>query len=489
MQGLTKLLVIEDDPAILQRISIILEFVGEPCEMIDSSQLEQIDWSAIWTGFIFGSLNHGKLTPALKQRLENASHIPLLMANKQPYSLEGFSSYIGELDFPLNYPQLTEALRHCKEFLGRKGLSVFSSERKNTLFRSLVGQSSGIQEVRHLIEQVAETDANVLILGESGTGKEVVARNIHYHSHRKKGPFVPINCGAIPADLLESELFGHEKGAFTGALTARKGRFELAEGGTLFLDEIGDMPMAMQVKLLRVLQERCFERVGGNTTIKVNVRVIAATHRNLESMIAEESFREDLYYRLNVFPIEMPALKERKDDIPLLIQELLVRMESEGSSPVCFTPRAIRSLLEHHWPGNVRELANLIERMIILYPNSLIDVNHLPTKYRFSDIPEFQPEASSFHSIEEQERDVLANIFSETVSLNEIDHDLVDSVNAPQSLPPEGVNLKELLTDLEVSLINQALEAQDGVVARAADMLGMRRTTLVEKMKKYNLNR
>ncbi len=377
---------------------------------------------------------------------------------------------------------------HCKEFLGRKGFQVLATARKNTLFRSLVGQSMGIQEVRHLIEQVSTTEANVLILGESGTGKEVVARNIHYHSGRRNGPFVPINCGAIPAELLESELFGHEKGAFTGAITARKGRFELAEGGTLFLDEIGDMPMSMQVKLLRVLQERCFERVGGNSTIKANVRVIAATHRNLEEMIDGQKFREDLYYRLNVFPIEMPALRDRIDDIPLLLQELMTRMEAEGAQPICFTPRAINSMMEHDWPGNVRELANLVERMVILYPNSLVDVNHLPTKYRYSDIPEFQPEPSRFSSVEEQERDVLEGIFAEDFNFEE-PQEFVPDIDAPQALPPEGVNLKELLADLEVNLINQALEAQGGVVARAADMLGMRRTTLVEKMRKYNMQR
>ncbi|MEO0890764.1 MAG: sigma-54 dependent transcriptional regulator, partial [Pseudomonadota bacterium] len=330
--------------------------------------------------------------------------------------------------------------------------------------------------------------ANVLILGESGTGKEVVARNIHYHSAYRNGPFVPINCGAIPPELLESELFGHEKGAFTGALTARKGRFELAEGGTIFLDEIGDMPMSMQVKLLRVLQERCFERVGGNTTIKVNVRVVAATHRNLEGMIDDGTFREDLFYRLNVFPIEMPALKARKQDIPLLLQELMTRLEAEGGQPICFTPRAINSLMEHNWPGNVRELANLVERMVILYPNSLVDVNHLPTKYRYSDIPEFQPEGNPFTSVEEQERDVFQDIFSENFSFDE-QNDLDHNMNATQGLPPEGVNLKELLADMEVNMISQALEAQGGVVARAADMLGMRRTTLVEKMRKYNLQR
>lgn len=488
MQGLAKLLVIEDDAQARINLSNILEFVGEQCEAISSDQLNDLDWSGKWAGCILGSLNSKALPSELSNRLTVANHIPLLIAGTHSYPVEELTNYVGDLEYPLNYPQLSEALRHCKDFLGRKGINVVASERKNTLFRSLVGQSLGIKEVRHLIEQVSGTEASVLILGESGTGKEVVARNIHYHSERRGGPFVPINCGAIPPDLLESELFGHEKGAFTGAITARKGRFELADGGTLFLDEIGDMPMSMQVKLLRVLQERSFERVGGNTTIKANVRVIAATHRNLETMIGDESFREDLYYRLNVFPIEMPALRERKEDIPLLLQELMTRMEAEGALPICFTPRSINSLMEHEWPGNVRELANLVERMGILYPNSLVDVNHLPTKYRYSDIPEFQPEYQSVESIEEQERDALQDIFSEDFSFDSPDL-FPESEHAPQSLPPEGVNLKEMLAELEVNMINQALEAQGGVVARAADMLGMRRTTLVEKMRKYNLQR
>lgn len=488
MQGLAKLLVIEDDAQARINLSNILEFVGEQCEAISSAQLSDVNWSDVWAGCIVGSLQGHNFSTQLGTQLSQANHIPLLIAGTHSYPVEEMTNYVGELEYPLNYPQLSEALRHCKDFLGRKGVNVVSSSRKNTLFRSLVGQSIGIKEVRHLIEQVSATEANVLILGESGTGKEVVARNIHYHSARRNGPFVPINCGAIPPDLLESELFGHEKGAFTGAITSRKGRFELAEGGTLFLDEIGDMPMPMQVKLLRVLQERCFERVGGNTTIRVNVRVIAATHRNLETMIDDESFREDLYYRLNVFPIEMPALRDRIEDTPLLLQELMTRMEAEGAQPICFTPRAINSLMEHNWPGNVRELANLVERMIILYPNSLVDVNHLPTKYRYSDIPEFQPEHNVFASVEEQERDVLQDIFAEDFSLDETDG-LHENSNAPQELPPEGVNLKEMLAELEVNMINQALEAQGGVVARAADMLGMRRTTLVEKMRKYNVQR
>ncbi|MGR5452692.1 sigma-54 dependent transcriptional regulator [Vibrio alfacsensis] len=488
MQGLAKLLIIDDDVQNRLAISNILEFVGESCEAVSSEQLGELDWSGVWAGCIVSNISAGWASTTLMSYLKQAHHIPLLVMDSFSFPVDDLPNFVGELEQPLNYPQLSEALRHCKDFLGRKGESLVACTRKNTLFRSLVGQSRGIQEVRHLIEQVSGTDASVLILGESGTGKEVVARNIHYHSKYRNGPFVPINCGAIPAELLESELFGHEKGAFTGALTSRKGRFELAEGGTIFLDEIGDMPMPMQVKLLRVLQERCFERVGGNTTIKVNVRVVAATHRNLENMIEDGIFREDLFYRLNVFPIEMPALKERKQDIPLLLQELMTRLEAEGGQPICFTPRAINSLMEHHWPGNVRELANLVERMVILYPNSLVDVNHLPTKYRYSDIPEFQPESNPFISVEEQERDVFQDIFSENFSFDD-QNDLDHNVNAPQGLPPEGVNLKELLAGLEVNMISQALEAQGGVVARAADMLGMRRTTLVEKMRKYNLQR
>ncbi len=489
MQGLAKLLIIEDDTQMQSHLSSIFEFIGEHAEVLGSDVIDRVDFSKAWVGCVIGSINNPSMVAALSEKLECAVHIPLLALSTSVLHLENLPHYVGELELPLNYPQVSDALRHCAGFLGKSGLHL-SSSRKNTLFRSLVGDSPGIKEVRHLIEQVAATEANVLILGESGTGKEVVARNVHYHSPRRNGPFVPINCGAIPPDLLESELFGHEKGAFTGAITSRKGRFELAEGGTIFLDEIGDMPMPMQVKLLRVLQERSFERVGGNATIRVNVRIVAATHRNLEHMISDSSFREDLFYRLNVFPIEMPALKERKEDIPLLLQELMLRMEAEGSQPICFTPRAVNSLMEHTWPGNVRELANLVERMVILYPNSLIDVNHLPTKYRYSDIPEFQPEENSnrLASVEEQERDVLQNIFSENFVFDDVPEMSIDMADA-QMLPPEGVNLKELVAEMEMSLINQALDAQDGVVARAADMLGMRRTTLVEKMKKYNLNR
>lgn len=483
MRSIEKILVIEDDPKIRQKLGTILEFLGEECTLLDSSHLSSINWALPWGGCILGSLQQERFPFDWMEKLSDASQIPLLQANQQPYSLEVFPQFLGVLNFPLNYLQLSDALRHCKEFIGRRNLSTVIESKSTKLFRSLVGKSQNIQKIRYLIEQVAATEARVLILGESGTGKEVVARNIHYYSARRHGPFVPINCGAIPADLLESELFGHEKGAFTGAIAARKGRFELAEGGTLFLDEVGDMPMNMQVKLLRVLQERCFERVGGSTTIKADVRIIAATHRNLDEMLDEQRFREDLFYRLNVFPIEMPALNERKEDIPLLIQEILQRLESESGGTISFTPRALHSLMEHDWPGNVRELANLLERMLILHPNSLIDVNHLPAKYRYNAINEFKAENLTL-SIEEQEQEVLASVFSEQFALP-----VEVAQSLPYSLPAEGIDLKEVLTEIEMNFINQALDVHNGVVSRAAEMLGMRRTTLVEKMRKYDIQR
>ncbi len=490
MTKLAKLLVIEDDRNIQLQLITILEFIGEHALVINSEQIESVKWDEEWSACILGSIKSDESATTIIRKIHNSVHIPVLTTDISKYSVDELPHFIGALTLPLNYTQLTDALRHCEHFSDKKGLD-YATGKENASLRSLVGNSSEIKAVRYLIEQVAATEANVLVLGESGTGKEVVAKNVHYHSGRCHGPFVPINCGAIPTDLLESELFGHEKGAFTGAITARKGRFELAEGGTLFLDEIGDMPMPMQVKLLRVLQERCIERVGGNGTIKVNVRVIAATHRDLESMIADGRFREDLYYRLNVFPIEMPALKARKEDIPLLLKELMSRMEAEGSPAIRFSSRAMHSLMDHHWPGNVRELANLVERMMILYPAKLVDVNHLPAKYRYSDIAEFQPEYSSQSSeIGEQEREVLSSIFSQNFPDSEEEQAIMEAnVALNNKLPQQGLNLKEYLADLEVDLINQALNRQDGVVARAAEVLGIRRTTLVEKMKKYHIQR
>ena len=350
----------------------------------------------------------------------------------------------------------------------------------------IIGNSESIQTVVRKAEKIANTDVSTLLLGESGTGKEVFARSIHEHSPRKDKPFVAINCASIPENLLESELFGYEKGAFTGANKTTLGKIETAQGGTLFLDEIGDMPLQMQVKLLRVLQERIYERVGGSKPQQCNVRIIAATHRHLETMIKEDKFREDLYYRLNVFPIDSPALRQRKDDIPLLLQELNSRIQGDGVDSVRFTERAIESLMEHNWAGNVRELSNLVERLSILYPGQIVDVADLPEKYQYGEIHAYEPD----YPEELLERDAFNALFAESASQDPYDEPQEESsLPISSSLPEEGVNLKEYLSELEITLIRQALEQQEWVVARAADKLGMRRTTLVEKMRKYDIQR
>jgi len=385
---------------------------------------------------------------------------------------------VQELEFPIHYEEFVNALYLCQNFKPRKRAKFAANEVK--ALKKLVGKSAPIRDIHRQLTQVSPTDANVLILGQSGTGKEVVAQCLHLLSNRSSGPFVPVNCGAIPGELLESELFGHEKGAFTGAVSARQGRFELAQGGTLFLDEIGDMPLQMQVKLLRVLQERTFERVGGNKPIEADVRVIAATHRDLERYVADGKFREDLFYRLNVFPIEMPSLKERTEDIPLLLNELIKRHEESANVSVRLTENAVRHLQEHEWPGNVRELANLVERLAILHPDSIVDVKDLPFKYRSDDLPYQDDDDTSISPLESEMlfADFDDDVFSENES------------NGPSmEIPPEGINLKEYLNELEVHFIGQALEECEYVVARAAERLNIRRTTLVEKMKKYGLNK
>jgi sigma-54 specific flagellar transcriptional regulator A len=335
----------------------------------------------------------------------------------------------------------------------------------------LIGNSPEIRAVRDLIRKVAPTNSNVLILGESGTGKELVARLVHDSSPRAKMPFVPVNCGAIPGDLLESELFGHEKGAFTGAVSARRGRFELAEGGTLFLDEIGDMPLQMQVKLLRVLQERTFERVGSSRTMRCNVRIVAATHRDLSAAICEGRFREDLYYRLNVFPVEVPPLRKRIADLPVLIEHLTSRHAHSGGLPVRLSAEAINALAECAWVGNVRELANLVERLSILHPDEVVETHALPPMYRPGALHELATQRAA--------SDVEDGGVGGPCSAAE-------SCRAPAEPEPPftGLDLKGHLSRIEAGLIRQALEASQGQVAQAARLLQMRRTTLVEKMRK-----
>jgi sigma-54 specific flagellar transcriptional regulator A len=341
-------------------------------------------------------------------------------------------------------------------------------------------------------------DSSVLILGESGTGKEVVARAIHAASPRRNRPFIAVNCGAIPADLLESELFGPEKGSFTGAVAPRKGRFELADGGTLFLDEIGDMSLPMQVKLLRVLQERVFERVGSALQLRCNVRIIAATHRNLEAAITQGGFREDLFYRLNVFPIEMPALRSRSGDLPTLIQDFSDLNVAAGRGRVTFSAPAMDCLDSYSWPGNVRELGNLMERLSILCAGRLVTTADLPPRYLPRDFtPPVEGERSPAVLPEPAPARVPADaIASRDARIEEgmgiAEREVLFMLEQPAAgsgtiLPPGGIDLRAHVSAIEESLVRQALERGNGVVAQAARLLGLRRTTLVEKLRKFGI--
>jgi sigma-54 specific flagellar transcriptional regulator A len=317
------------------------------------------------------------------------------------------------------------------------------------------GTSAAVARVRAQIERVAAFDTTVLVLGESGTGKERVANQIHQLSPRHAGPFVPLNCGAIPAELLESELFGHEKGAFTGAVSTRAGRFERAEGGTLFLDEIGEMAPLMQVKLLRVLQERRFERVGSNESRACDVRIIAATNKRLDLEVEAGRFRADLYFRLEVFAIEMPCLRERPEDVVRLVEECHRRLRGRKHEPVSFTSAALAALTRYRWPGNIRELENLLERLSIAHPGEEVDVGDLPPRVRErTHCGVTPPETRAAHR------------------------------STPAELPADGICLRTALVELEQSLISQAMARVGGVVAEAAKLLGLPRTTLAEKLRR-----
>lgn len=478
----TKILLIDDDHDRRRDLAVILNFLSEDHLACSSSEWQEavaaLESSRVVNGVMLGDVSSkGGAVDLIKQMGKWDENVPLMLIGEPapadwPDDLR--RRVLTSLEMPPSYNKLLDSLHRAQVY--REMYDQAKSrgrQREPNLFRSLVGTSRAVQHVRQMMEQVADTEASVLILGESGTGKEVVARNLHYHSKRRQGPFVPVNCGAIPAELLESELFGHEKGAFTGAITARAGRFELAEGGTLFLDEIGDMPLPMQVKLLRVLQERTFERVGSNRTQNADVRIIAATHKDLEKMIEEGTFREDLYYRLNVFPIEMAPLRERVEDIPLLMNELISRMEHEKRGSIRFNSAAIMSLCRHDWPGNVRELANLVERMAIMHPYGVIGVMELPKKFRHVDDDDEQYATSLHNEMEERAAISAPMVVPEAQAM----------------LPIEGLDLKEYLGNLEQGLIHQALEDAGGVVARAAERLRIRRTTLVEKMRKYGMNR
>ena len=339
----------------------------------------------------------------------------------------------------------------------------------NSVKGIMIGDDSALDHVRQLIAQVSETDATVLLFGETGTGKELAARGLHYLSNRSDEDFVPINCGAIPRDLLESELFGHEKGAFSGAVSRRRGRFEMAQNGTLFLDEIAEMPMDMQVKILRVLQEQVIYRVGGEKPIEVNVRIVAATNRCLETAVSKGEFREDLFYRLNVFPIILPPLRERGTDIIFLFEYFAQIHTVENSPPIYLTSEAQQELMRRQWPGNIRELSNLVERLSICFPGQAINPTHLPQLSPLQQTKESEPTTQ------------FATQSSSLAQPTGID------LNEQLALADE-MNLQERLRDIEKEYIAQALKRSEGNITHAAKLLGLGRTTLIEKIKKHKMS-
>lgn len=367
----------------------------------------------------------------------------------------------------------------------------------NAPVQTLFGSSAPMMALRSMLDACAASPASVLIQGETGSGKEVICRELHRRSDRASQPFVAINCAAIPAALLESELFGHRKGAFTGALSDRIGRLERADGGTLFLDEIGDMPLDLQVKLLRVLEERTVEPLGGGEVRQIDVRVVAATHRDLPAMVARGEFREDLYYRLNVIPLTIPALRERAADIPDFCAHF-AKLHSQGKAPVSFTSRSLDVLKRYQWPGNVRELSNLMMRFSVLFPGRRIDLTQVPAAAMpealaalvadclpplesaaavAADVPAGPAEALEVDFMEAIEADLNAGRVE----------DLLRVSRGIRELPDQGIEARQILQDLETNFIRIALTQARGNVSKAATLLNLQRTTLIQKISRYNL--
>ncbi len=478
----SRILLIDADMARAERVATLLEFmdftprIASDASEINLERARPTDWVAI----IAGDIGDGEAWERFAAWIgAQPMHPPVLELpchdGNAAWRAQVHPDQVWALDYPIRRTQLQDVLR-------RASLKRLDDDARREIPQiGPTGRSAAVLRLNRMIDQVAAFDTTVLVLGESGTGKEVAARAIHARSPRRDKPFVAINCGAIPPDLLESELFGHEKGAFTGALTQRKGRFEMAEGGTLLLDEIGDMPMAMQVKLLRVLQERCFERVGGTGTMKCNVRVIAATHRNLEAHIAEGKFREDLFYRLNVFPIEMPSLRERAADLTDLIAAITRQLSDGGRGRVSLAGDAVAMLQQYAWPGNVRELSNLLERLSVLHPGGLVRADDLPARYRC------QLPAETLAAIDAIPAEEPAPVMA---LLRDADATPDPSTLSPTTtLPPQGIDLRGHIANIELDLIRAALAQTGGVVAHAAPLLGLRRTTLVEKLRKYGIER
>jgi DNA-binding NtrC family response regulator len=454
---MAKILVADDNPDVLKLIANILESNGYEVKTVSDGasaikELESNDYDMVLTDLMMPDVDGMQVLEHAILKIPKTICIILTGHGTIKSSVEAIKK--GAFDYITKPVSPSELLIFVEKALKFKNLEEENIRLKKELkgkyhYKNIVGTSKAIRKIYDLIEKVSDTDGTVLITGASGTGKELIARSIHYNSQRSDKPMVVINCGAIPESLLESELFGHEKGAFTGAYKKRIGRFEMANGGTVFLDEIGEMSPALQIKLLRVLQEQQFERVGATKTLHVDLRFIAATNKNLTTAINLEKFREDLYYRLNVIPIKVPSLKQRRSDIPLLIDFFLKKFQKGKREKITgFSQAAMDAILAYEWPGNVRELENVIKRLTILSEGPVVS---------FDDLPENIQDVSDSHH---PEKEVI------------IDNEL---------------NLNEAVQDYEKRIILEALEKANWVKSKAAKLLNINRTTLVAKIKKQNI--
>ncbi|MFQ5893419.1 MAG: sigma-54-dependent transcriptional regulator [Nitrospinota bacterium] len=450
------ILVVDDEKNYRLVLRTLLE--GEDYEVLDAARaeealalVERVDLDLVVTDMRMPGLEGMKVLELLKQRRPPVPVIMMTAYGTVEKAVEAMK--LGAYDY-IPKPFENERLLSCVSKALEMGRLLRASDVTHRSFQSrfeeLIGESQAMCAVYDAVDHVASTKTTVLVTGESGTGKELVARAIHHRSPRGDGPFLSVNCGALAEGLLESELFGHQRGAFTGAMEMKKGRFEMADGGSLFLDEVGETSNAFQVNLLRVLEEQTFERVGGTAPIRVDVRIIAATNQDLKAKVDDGVFREDLFYRLNVFPIHLPPLRERSEDIGLLAGHFLARFRDELGKPIDgFSESSLRVLHAYSWPGNVRELENIVERAVVLCDGSSIETSHLPLSF--------------------------------------IDSPTEPSIPSPVDLIPRAGSLETALEHVEESLLRQAMEKAGYVQTKAARALGLSRSTLQYKLKKYNV--
>jgi two-component system nitrogen regulation response regulator NtrX len=461
MKKMNKILVVDDELSIRNSLSGVLEDEGydvllakdgEQALTVLASEMPDAVLLDIWMPGIDGL----EVLSQARKRYPSLQFI--IMSGHGNIETAVKATKLGAFDFIEKPLSLEKVVIVLKNLLATSRLREDNAQLLNKVKKdiNLVGESNPMQSLRQMIARVAPTNSWVLITGENGTGKELVAQNIHYQSVRAARTFVEVNCAAIPEELIESELFGHEKGAFTGAIALKKGKFDLAHGGSLFLDEIGDMSLKTQAKILRILQEQRFERVGGNSTIVTDVRVIAATNKNLEAEIKAGRFREDLYYRLNVIPFKVPALRERRSDIPVLAKNFLESFAREsGSRKKAFTEESIEVLMAQEWPGNVRELRNFVERVFILTNGDFIDVEDV----RHAGLHQFN-----------------AELISDDSPVNLLDKSL-----------PQAHTLREARAVFEKEFILKKLHENEGNISRTAEVIGVERSHLHRKMKSFGI--